>query len=320
MNGNPLVSVIIPAYNCEAFIERALHSVLRQTWQNVECIVVDDGSRDRTADVVVGFGDRVRYVRQDNAGASAARNRGISLATGDYIAFLDADDSWVPSKLALQVRVFQEHPKIALVYTRCRFLREGQIDAHEGLAVTDYDAGEVDLFTDFRQVFENPYLATSTVMVDAAVVRSVGGFDPSLVTAEDLDFYFNCCWGRRYACIRRQLVYKEEVEGSLGGGPRTYADNLFVIDRFCQRYPDFVLQYQDALSKQKVYIYTRWINFLLYHGLGAEARKVLLASEGLPIEGRTKMKLKSYGCHWWARLKGRLLPMKMQHQTSVSQA
>jgi len=95
----PRFSVIIPAYNAAAFITRAIDSVLAQTWPAEEIIVVDDGSGDATADIVAGYGERVRSLRQDNAGVSAARNAGARAASGDWLAFLDADDWYYPDRL-----------------------------------------------------------------------------------------------------------------------------------------------------------------------------------------------------------------------------
>jgi glycosyltransferase involved in cell wall biosynthesis len=93
------VSVVIPAYNAASVLPRAIESVLGQTSRPEEVIVVDDGSTDNTAQVATQYGPSITYIRQDNAGASAARNRGIAEATGEWIAFLDSDDEWLPPKL-----------------------------------------------------------------------------------------------------------------------------------------------------------------------------------------------------------------------------
>ncbi len=116
------VSAVIPAYNAAKYVERAIESVLAQTRKADEIIVVDDGSTDNTADVVRQFGDKVKFIRQENAGASVARNTGIEAATSEWISFLDADDEWLPEKLKLQTEHLQRNPDLAWTtgnYIRC---------------------------------------------------------------------------------------------------------------------------------------------------------------------------------------------------------
>ena len=102
----PQVSVVIPAYNCAAYGGQAVDSVLHQTYTDWEIIVVDDGSQDDTRLILEQYGDRIRYIYQQNQGVSIARNRGIELARGEFIAFLDADDYFFPDKIAAQIAVF----------------------------------------------------------------------------------------------------------------------------------------------------------------------------------------------------------------------
>jgi len=108
----PFVTVVIPAFNAERYITQALDSVLRQTCGTFECIVVDDGSKDRTRCMVERYGPLVRYEFQQNAGPATARNRGIALASGDFIGFLDADDVWNPEKCAVQMAHLHTHPEL----------------------------------------------------------------------------------------------------------------------------------------------------------------------------------------------------------------
>ena len=112
---NSLISVILPVHNCERYLAQAIESVLAQDCCPVELIVVDDGSTDRSGEIARRFGSSLRYVRQSNAGAGAARNHGVALATGDYFAFLDSDDLWVKDKLKLQMAAFSEHPDVDIV-------------------------------------------------------------------------------------------------------------------------------------------------------------------------------------------------------------
>jgi len=116
IEGNSLVSVIIPFYNCERYLSEAIKSVLSQTYRSVEVIVVDDGSIDSSASVAKRFAPKVRYFHQPNSGPSAARNRGVDLAQGDFLAFLDSDDVWTPDKLKKQIAAFEDNSKIEAVF------------------------------------------------------------------------------------------------------------------------------------------------------------------------------------------------------------
>ncbi len=112
LNGNsPLVSVVIPVYNGEKFIANSISSVLNQTYQPVEIIVVDDGSEDGTAEIIRSFED-VKYIYQVNQGHGQAKNAGIEASSGYYLAFNDADDIWEPNKLNLQIKIFKKIPKL----------------------------------------------------------------------------------------------------------------------------------------------------------------------------------------------------------------
>src|SRR2546428_1998680 len=113
----PLVSVVIPVYNQERYIAEAVDSVLRQTYPDVELVVVDDGSTDRTPEIVKGYGSRLRYMHQDNSGAATALNRGIQAASGELVGWLSSDDVYEPTKVERQVELFASRPEISLAYT-----------------------------------------------------------------------------------------------------------------------------------------------------------------------------------------------------------
>ena len=113
----PKVSVIIPVYNCERFIGAAIESVLHQTFKDYELIVVDDGSTDKTSKFVDTYKDRLKYLTQSNSGQASARNLGFRCSSGEYLAFLDADDLWYPNMLETEVMALDENPKSGLVYS-----------------------------------------------------------------------------------------------------------------------------------------------------------------------------------------------------------
>ncbi len=114
MENSPLVSVIIPVYNGEKYVVQALESVFKQDYQSFEVILVDDGSTDRTAQII-GKYDKVQYIYQPNQGVASARNTGVAASSGEIIAFLDSDDFWPPNRLTVTVRYFQQHPEISYV-------------------------------------------------------------------------------------------------------------------------------------------------------------------------------------------------------------
>jgi glycosyltransferase involved in cell wall biosynthesis len=179
----PRVSVVIPTYNCERFLERAIRSVLAQTYRDYELIIVDDGSTDGTQSVVAGYGDAVRYMYHPNQGASAARNSAISQATGEFIAYLDADDLWSPNKLALQVEYLDEHPTCGFVHTEVAVIDEHDAILH---ACFNRDTGRaVPQGRCVGDVLQRSHIQTLTVLERRVVFDDVGYFDLRLPVAQD---------------------------------------------------------------------------------------------------------------------------------------
>lgn len=125
---NALISVIIPVYNCERYLGEAIESVLAQTYQPIEIIVVDDGSADGSAEVAKRFAPPVRYYYQSQSGAGAARNYGVSLAQGTFLAFLDADDLWVKDKLTCQMQIFDNEPEVNMVFGHVQQFHSPELD------------------------------------------------------------------------------------------------------------------------------------------------------------------------------------------------
>ncbi len=199
----PGVSVVIPACNAGQFIAEAIDSVLAQTFTDFEVIVVDDGSTDDTREVVARFTDpRLRYVYQDHAGVSAARNAGIRRAQGRYIAFLDADDWWLPEKLALQVQLLESRPEVGLVYCGAYRVRNGRIIS-KFRARYRGDVFEPLLVRGNEKVMAG---SASAVIIRKECLEQVGGFDEDCFAAEDWEMWLRLAAQYEFDCVPDCLV------------------------------------------------------------------------------------------------------------------
>lgn len=202
-----LVSVIIPAYNCRAFIAETIKSVVSQTYDQWEVIIVDDGSTDdlsKFIDGVIENDSRIRYIRQDNKGVSAARNHGFSKAKGDYVAFLDADDVWLPDNLKMKVQVLEDEGT-GLVHSDGAVIDENS----SPLGIT-LEGMEGDVLTPMLLWEGTQIPGPSSVMVRREVLETVGLFDEKLSTAADKDLFIRIA--ARYKVTRiAQVTWQYRV-------------------------------------------------------------------------------------------------------------
>lgn len=199
----PSVSVIIPTHNRANLVARAIRSVLRQTYQNFEIIVVDDASTDNTKDVIKNFCDeRISYIRQKvNKGAPAARNRGIRAARGKYIAFLDSDDEWFPEKLHKQVSFFEELPMtIGVVYAGVVYIKNDIIEVEIKVPQMNGDIHQHIIFT-------NCVGPLSSGIVRRECLETCGLFDERLPSCQDWDIYIRIAKKYHFAFLKDLLVY-----------------------------------------------------------------------------------------------------------------
>ncbi|HEX8275673.1 MAG TPA: glycosyltransferase [Longimicrobiaceae bacterium] len=181
--GDPLVSVILPVYNRAWCVERAIRSVLAQTYRPLELIVVDDGSTDGTREVVERFGDRVTLLVQERAGAYAARNLALRHARGELVAFADSDDAWLPDRLAAQVPLLRR-PEVGLVFGDVVHVTEPRPDAPR-TGLTSFAVAPPRRGRAARQFARCNFVPTCTVLVRRACLEEIGGFPTRVPVSAD---------------------------------------------------------------------------------------------------------------------------------------
>jgi glycosyltransferase involved in cell wall biosynthesis len=185
-----LVSVIIPTYNYARFVHRAIDSVLAQTYPDLECVVVDDGSTDETPQVLARYGSRIRVIRKEKQGPGIARNTGIRAARGEYVAFLDSDDYWRANKLSRQVPVIEAEPSLGAVGCANELVDGNGV--HVANVVFPSPSTPVDLAAQLRAVAVRKLWVGSScsgALIPKRVLEEVGLFDETLAAAEDWDLW-----------------------------------------------------------------------------------------------------------------------------------
>jgi len=217
MPAEPLVSVIIPTYNRAGVISQTIDNVFCQTYQNIELIVVDDGSTDDTGSVLRRYGDRIRILTQANAGPAAARNRGIEVSRGEIVAFQDSDDLWKPTKLEQQVAVLNrldDSVPCCLCNAIFRVIRQQEYTSFDISSL--HPSLEEGLWLNVAEVLATRFvLFNQTVAIRRRALEKVGGFDESLKYLEDYDLPLRLAMEGPWAFIRTPLViYREGSEGS----------------------------------------------------------------------------------------------------------
>lgn len=218
MSALPLVSVIVPAYNAQKYLAQAIESVLLQSYPAVECIVVDDGSTDGTAAVARGFGDRVRYLYQDNAERSRARNNGAAQARGEWLSFLDADDFIHPEKIARQVAFLAAHPDCDLVWSRTTLVDEA---TGKERPYPIHAPGR-----EFAQrLFAGNFLTVNSYLVRKSRFDEAGGFNERFSHAEDWELLLRlAAAGARFRAQGDFLAYYRHHDEN------TIADRLGMLE------------------------------------------------------------------------------------------
>jgi glycosyltransferase involved in cell wall biosynthesis len=262
MSTSPQLSVIIPTYNRATLLPRTIESVLQQTYSDYEIVVVDDGSRDRTEERLAellkekpAVEERIRYFFQRNQGKSVALNRGLLEARGEWIAFLDSDDLWLPTKIEEQFRALEEYASLSRAcFTNARYINnpssQGTAFERAGRRFRDTTG----MLTHLGEYVANPFgFLIPTLVAHSRILKKVGEFDPTLRVMEDIDFIFRLALETRLCFVNAPLA---------------------LIDRTPQRpeglIENMVRNVSQSLGQQQR-VYERWLS--LSEGLEAEVRK-----------------------------------------------
>jgi glycosyltransferase involved in cell wall biosynthesis len=197
----PLVSVIIPTFNRAAWLGEAIASVLAQTYQHLELLVVDDGSHDTTPEMMQAFGPALTYIQQAHAGVSAARNRGVAASRGALVAFLDSDDVWLPGKVAAQVALLQQQPHVHACYT-------DEIWIRYGVRVNPKQIHRKHSGWLFEPSLPRCIISPSSIMLRRTLWDQLGGFDEQLPACEDYDLWLRLTLCTPVVLVPERLIVK----------------------------------------------------------------------------------------------------------------
>jgi glycosyltransferase involved in cell wall biosynthesis len=269
----PLVSAVIPTYNRRDDVLVAVRTAVEQTYRELEIIVVDDGGSDDSAEALARtFGERIRILRKPNGGVSSARNFGMAAANGEYIALLDSDDEWLPTKIEQQVDYLEAHPTYGMVITNV----ERMDGDRRGFEVFDRREQIPEDGWVLRHVLRNPALAPASAMLRKEVLADVGGFDEGLRTAEDLDFHLRIAARWPIGVIPEVLTRAMRGHEGLSALAQSYRDYLTVIERFVRDHGHRI----DARDRDAALLeaYARNVRGLLWAGDVSEAVRCGLRS------------------------------------------
>ena len=249
----PKISVVIPIYNGEKTIQETLESLFQQTFQDFEAIAIDDGSQDRTLEILQSISDsRLTIYSYANSGPSASRNRGIFHATGEYIAFLDADDLWTPDKLEAQLKALQNHPKAALAYSWTDYIDEAGNFVKNGKHITvSGNVYECILVNNFIENGSNP-------LVYRHVFSEMGKFDEQFFGVEDWDMWNRIAARYEFVAVPKvQILYRVMPSSTSTNVSQQEQQSLKAIEKAFSQAPE-PIKYLKRKTVSNLYKYLMW--------------------------------------------------------------
>lgn len=245
----PLVSVVIPTYNRDKYINETIESVLAQTYPNIEIIVIDDGSTDNTKEVVAQYVPKIQYVWQKNSERGASRNHGLRLAKGEFISFLDSDDLWLPDKIEEDINFFRKNPSVGLVYTDAL-----QVDAKGNylklLKPQKYN-GKVT-----EKLLEDNFVPMATHLIRTELAKNIGGFreERQLSGSEDWEFWVRLSTVTDFAYLPRATTKIRTHEANTMSNPSGMERSMnYAIDIMAQS-NYLTSEQKKLLNKSRAYV------------------------------------------------------------------
>lgn len=242
-----MFSIIIPAYNAEPFIKKSIDSVLSQTVDDFEILVVDDGSTDNTSTVVKNISDlRIRYIYQPNGGVSAARNTGIKNAKGDYVCFLDADDLWKPHHLATILKLAEKYPECDVFLTGHEILlNNGETILKKIPGVSD----DIQSNNVFRNIWDYGYfICTNSIACKTSAFDLVGLFETGVKNGEDDDMWYRL-FAYFSAAVSSEITTTYVRENSRATASKVLIDDWIFLHRV-----DEIMASSDVTEERKIYL------------------------------------------------------------------
>jgi len=284
-----LVTVYVPTRNRAPLLRRAMESVLAQDHAELELIVVDDGSTDETKAKALGVSPAVRYIHQNNGGPSRARNTGIEAARGSLICFLDADDLWVPEKLAAQVACMDRHPDAGLVFSDEEEFDAAGVQCASLLATSRFYPDVVasgPVADAYRRLLVENFIPTSTVMIRRDCFTIVGMFDPLLKASEDRDLWSRIAASFPIVGLRDVHGRKRVVASSVSRDvEKTLRSRIRLWTKAREMFPELAPSRAVNPLLASTYVHLGYV--LLQKGSTAEARQMAvktLATSRVPRE------------------------------------
>ena len=289
MSCKPLVSVVIPTYNRTRQTTAAIESVLAQTYPNLEILVVDDGSRDGSDEVIQRFirermdsRHEILFFSQPNQGASAARNTGISKARGEYIAFLDSDDSWEPEKLEFQMQALEQfRNECGVCFTDARLVNNSGMDISSfqlhGRNYKQLMGIDRDAVNSFATSFSGFWV--SSLLVRADIARQIGGFSQDISFVEDRDFHFRLALVTSVAYVNKQLIRTDRSPSPPGSAIRPwdkaevqFQQQQHMLEKWLSMNETLPPNLRRTIKRSLGALHSHWTNWYLENGRYEEAR------------------------------------------------